>query len=54
MTNNELQMTNAEELVIKMAKEDKGAAKWLEGKKIKKQIWVKPRGNGQGIVNFVV
>jgi leucyl-tRNA synthetase len=40
--------------VIAMAKKQSDIIKWLEGKKIKKEIFVSPKGRRQGLVNFVV
>lgn len=44
----------SETQVTEMAKGDEKVVKWLEGKEVKRVVWVAPNQSRQGLLNFVV
>jgi len=48
------EMADKQKEVKLQAEKEIKVTKWLENKQIMKVVWVEPKGNRQGLINFVV
>ncbi len=49
-----IEAPDGQQEVIKLAMNDEKVARWLEGKKVVKEIWIPPKNGGNGLVNLVM